>query len=122
MLRDTTGIDWHTGYACAYLPDNDHLILYDITHEPTTGGDGSGSTTYYSLINERYTINREVTQTISPKPEGVICTDVTQVQAITSKYDFIVPIYNFMAILSVILIVYCAYKLIIYPFFRKKVL
>lgn len=93
---------------CVKIIDNNSLIVYT-----------NDDTKIYKLVGNKYYAT-ESYEPNTPSTETV-CYTFEEIQNLPSTFDFITPIYHFMAIVSVILIVYGAYKLILYPFFRKKI-
>jgi len=77
------------------------------------------STDTYQLISNKYYAT-DTFEPNTPRPQDV-CYTLQEIQTLPSTYDFIVPIYHTIAIVSAIAIFYIAYKLILYPFFRKKI-
>jgi len=104
IYRDVSGLP--TDGICYTLPDNQTIIQYN-----------SDDTFYtFKLFGNTYIQTSAGTDT--PVPENSMCVSVDQ---LPSNYDFAEPIYILMAIVSVVLITYLAYRLILYPFFRKRV-
>lgn len=54
-------------------------------------------------------------------PSGYDCYTTQEIKDLPSPYDYLDPIYQFFIVFSVIAITYFAYKLIIYPFWRRNV-
>lgn len=106
MYRDVTEIP--DTLNCVKIIDDKSLIVYT-----------NDSTTIYKLISNKYYAT-ETFDPNTPKTEDV-CYTSAEIQNLPSTYDFIVPIYHIIAIISAIALFYFAYKLILYPFFRKKI-
>lgn len=106
MYRDITEIPETVN--CIKIIDDKSLIVYT-----------NDSTDIFKLIGNKYYAS-ETFETNTPHTED-ICYTIEDVQTLPSTFDFITPIYHLMAIVSVLLIFYGAYKLILYPFFRKRV-
>lgn len=106
MYRDVTLLP--SVVNCIKITDDKSLIVYT-----------NDSTSIYKLISNKYYAT-ETYDANTPATETV-CYTIEDAQTLPSNYDFIVPIFHTIAILSAILIFYGAYKLILYPFFRKVV-
>jgi len=106
MYRDVSQIP--TTLNCVKIIDDKSLIVYT-----------SDSTKIYKYIGNKY----YATETFEPNTPHTedICYTSTEIQTLPSTYDFITPIYHILAILSALAIFYFAYKLILYPFFRKRI-
>jgi len=103
MNRDVTQIDVGT---CAQIFDDKTIITYTSTGRKV-----------YTLVSNKYMHTR--TYETSTPLEDVHCYTTEEIQTLPSTYDFMTPVFSIMSILSVLLIVYAAYRLILYPFFRK---
>jgi len=117
MYRNAQEIeDWVGGGAsdCIYIVDDQTIQAHT---PPDPGTDGNIYT--FKLISDKYIFTS--IQYDAPQPDVGNCISIEQTKLIPSRYDFMTPIYHEMAILSAILIIYLAYKLIIYPFFRRTV-
>lgn len=106
MYRDVSELP--TIVNCIKITDDKSLIVYT--------NDG---TSIYKLISNKY----YATETYDPNTPSneTVCYTISQIETLPSTYDFIVPIYHTIAITSAFALFFLAYKLIIYPFFRKKV-
>lgn len=93
---------------CIKIIDDKALIVYT-----------SENTQIFKLVGNKFYAT-ESYEPNTPSTETV-CYTIQDVQTLPSTFDFITPIYHFMAIVSAILIFYGAYRLILYPFFRKRV-
>lgn len=78
----------------------------------------SNSRTRYYLFGNKWFKSDQ--STYSSIPNDYQCYTTEQIKDLPSPYDYIEPIYQIIAIVSVITIIFLAYKLIIYPFFRSK--
>jgi len=98
---------------CAVITDDKHIFTYS---------DGSG-VNEYTLISNNYVHTRLIDSapSFSEVPTGSICLSTEQVQQLPSPYDFMMPVFHILAMFSILLIIMVAYRLIIYPFFRKGV-
>lgn len=105
MYRDTTELPETVN--CIKIVDDKTLIVY--TDTATTIFKTQGNK-YYAT--ENYDPNTPSTETV--------CYTLSDAQTIPSNYDFVAPFYHILAIASIIFIVWASYKLIVYPFFRKK--
>lgn len=104
MYRDTTELPEQIN--CIKIIDDKSLVIYN-----------NNETAIYKLISNKY-YKTETHDINTPKNEDV-CYTLQQASELPSSYDFIQPIYETMAIVSVLTIIFLAYKLIIYPWFRK---
>lgn len=103
MQRNTDNIDYG---LCNTIVDDQTLLIY---------GDDTASN--YKLITDTwYKINEYPYDTV---PSSVTCYSQSDIQNLPSKFDVATPIYHSIAIISALLILYAAYRLIIYPWFRK---
>jgi len=108
MKRDTTQIDFQ----------DYNFIIDDQTIETV---EQTAPTMYqtktYKLINDKYLLTKTTSgDSVSLSTQNYT---QTQIQDLPSRYDVASPIFHGMAIVSILLITYFAYKLIIYPWFRK---
>lgn len=108
MLRDTSALP--TDSDCYHLLDDKTLLVDDMTTELR-----------YVLISDKWTWESSRPSPTMPGGTGTACQTFAEIQAVPSYYDFITPVYYMIAIVSAIAIFYSAYRLILYPFFRKKV-
>lgn len=106
MYRDVTEIP--TTLNCVKIIDDKSLIVYT-----------NDSTDIYKLIGNKY----YATETYDPNtPQSeTVCYTSEEIQTLPSPFDFITPVYYLMAMVSVLFIIWFAYRLILYPFFRKRV-
>lgn len=104
MERDITNI---TAQPCNVLVDNQTIETY------------SGTSVYtYKLVSDRYYLFE--TRDYSGFPTTLNCLSTSEISHLPSNYDFMTPVFNLMAIISILFIVWAGYRLIIYPFFRKR--
>jgi len=103
MYRDITNI---AIADCITIVDSNTLFTYSSSYNET-----------YTLIGNKYYVTNSVTGTQTPS--NVICYTQEQISKLPSDYDFITPIYYGLGALSSLLLIYTAYRLILYPFFRK---
>lgn len=106
MYRDITEIPKVVN--CIKITDDKNLIVYT-----------NDNTTIFTLIGDKY-YGKENYGPNTPQNE-TICYTREEISTLPSPWDFITPIYHIFAVVSVIAIFYTAYKLILYPFFRKRV-
>lgn len=106
MYKDVTEIP--TTLNCVKILDDKSLIVYT-----------DDSTTLYKLVSNKY----YATETYDPNTPATetVCYTSAQIQTLPSTYDFIVPIYHTIAIASALFIFWVAYKVFIYPWFRKRI-
>lgn len=104
MFRDVTNVQSDTDCV---------IILNDKTLQSFSTTD----TTQYELVSNQYFASKIMPTSI---PGDYQCYTIAQIQTLPSTYDFITPVYHLMAIISITTIVFLAYKLILYPFFRTK--
>lgn len=103
MYRDITNI---TDATCFVTWDNQTIAGYTGTQVKE-----------YKYISNKYYLTE--TRDYSGIPNNFNCQTLQEIQSIPSQYDFITPVFHTIAIFSAIILFYMAYKLIIYPFFRK---
>lgn len=103
MKRDVSEL---SAGECISIIDDKTLHVYD---SPTLHT--------YKLVSDKY--YETTTETSAPADSSVTCYSIQQIQDLPSQYDFITPIYHLMAIISALAIIWFAYRLIIYPFYRK---
>lgn len=106
MYRDVTNIP--TDKSCYYIID-----------DKTIGVDDNNIQDQYAYLSNTYIRKNSVSN--EPRPENSYCHTYADIQRLPSTYDFIMPIYHTIAIASALMLFYFAYKLIIYPWFRKNV-
>jgi len=80
----------------------------------------SSGDTYYKLVSNKYYYTK-IDETITTPPTGEVCKTNEIISTLPSPYDFVVPIYHTIAIVSCLFIFYAAYRLIIYPFYRRGI-
>lgn len=106
MKRDTSDLPETTN--CIDIIDDKSLVVYT-----------DDSTSIFKLVGNKY---YETDSSVTNTPDSTTtCYTTTEIADISSNFDFIVPIYHTIAIASVLILFYLAYKLILYPFFRKRV-
>jgi hypothetical protein len=104
MFRDVSNV---SDQSCNVLFDNQTLGVYSGTQVQT-----------YKLISDKYYLLS--TNDFSGFPTGDNCLTNIEIQTLPSTYDFMTPVFHLMAILSVMVIFFAAYKIILYPFFRHR--
>lgn len=104
MDRDVSGI---ANQPCNVLVDNQTIATYS----------GFQVNEYKYISNKYYLFE---TRDYSGMPTTLNCMTTEEIQHIPSQFDFITPVYHLMAIISVLFIFWFAYRLLIYPFFRKR--
>ena len=70
----------------------------------------------YNLFGNKWELTNQSNYYSQPD----FCLTFSQIQNLTSPYDFITPFYQIAAIFSAVLIFYSAYALLIRPFFRRS--
>jgi len=110
MYRDTSQITIPSDPSCIYIQDDKTIILQNETLDQEQ---------IYTLIGDKYMLTKQTEFTGAQNPD-VLCLTTQQLSTLPSNYDFMAPVYHNMAILSVILILFAAYKFVIYPFFRIR--
>lgn len=75
----------------------------------------------YNLYGNKYYKTQDYNNLYNTIPSNYRCYSLEEIRKLPSNFDFIEPIYHFIAILSVLFIVFSAYKLIIHPWWRKRV-
>ena len=106
MYRDVTELPETVN--CIKITDDKSLIVYT-----------NDDTSIYKLLTNMY-YKTESYEPNTPKTEDV-CYTVQQVSTIPSPYDFVTPLYQVTAIVTVGFVFYFAYKLILHPWWRKRV-
>lgn len=104
MYRDITLVNVGN---CAQIFDDKTLITYT-----------SQGRIVYKLISDKY-YPIESFAPVQPATE-VTCYSQTQIATLPSNYDFMSPIFQSLAIGSAVIIFYFAYKLFLYPWFRRR--
>ncbi len=104
MYRDGTEI---TPSTCFVTFDNQTIASYS----------GFQVKEYKYISNKYYLVSTRDYEGINSEYN---CQTLQEIQTIPSQYDFITPVFHTMAIVSALFIFYAAYKLLIYPFFRKR--
>lgn len=105
MKRDTTDLP---SSDCNVIIDDKTVQVY-VNNERQT----------FKLVSDKY--YKTETEANQTPPSYVQCYTTMEMSQQPSQWDFITPIYHTLAIASAILIFYGAYRLILYPFFRKHV-
>lgn len=103
MKTDTSNVI--TDATCYSFNGSDTLRAYK-----------SGSYNTYNLFGNEWVLTNQSNYYNQPD----FCLTYTEVQKLTSPYDFITPFYQIAAIFSAVLIFYAAYSLLIRPFFRRS--
>lgn len=106
MYRDITNVDAGT---CAVIIDDNTLATFV-----------PNQYNLYKLISNKYYLSSIDTSIDGGAPVDTVCYTSAEINTLPSKFDFITPVYHLMAIISVVLIFYFAYKLILFPFWRKQ--
>jgi len=105
LLRETYMITTD----CGVVTGPDTLTTYD----PAYG------VRKWNLVSNTYVLER--TDPYDSTPPEVNCLSNDQVHTVLySNYDYMMPIYSTVAIFSAVVLFLFAYRLIIYPFFRKR--
>lgn len=105
MFRDISELP--TAVNCIKINDDKSLIVYT-----------NDDTSIYKLISNKY-YKAETFDANTPKTEDV-CYNISQISTLPSPFDFMTPIYHLSSIVSVSLIVFIAYRLILHPWWRKR--
>lgn len=103
MYRDISSVN---NYQCNVIVDNQTIATYSGTQVRV-----------YKLVSNKYYLNDTVDY--SGLPTTLNCLTHDEISVLPSNYDFIMPIFYIMAIFSSIFIFYSAYRLVIYPWFRR---
>lgn len=111
MERDTSLIPSYDD-DCTVIVDDQTIIYYYPAVAPN-------DTEFFKLIGDKYI--KVASEPYTAFPTTVVCQSHDYIQNMPSRYDFITPVYHLMAIISILTILYFAYRLIIYPFYRKKI-
>jgi hypothetical protein len=131
MYRDTTSIA--NLRTCTFIVDDDtiHSIGTGIVSRPSD---------IYQLIGNKYEKINTTETSSSVIPENTICLTTTTITKLQTNYspintttttvdmtsvnntlkDIVLPFYHVMAIVSALFIFYAAYKLILYPWHRRR--
>lgn len=112
MLRDTTEIALVGGDGCNVILDDQTVLLFNVP---------SGTEKTYKLINDKYTLVSTTEYTEPDDRQQYTCVEDTTIQNLPSRYDFMAPYLNVMAIAVALILFFLAFRLIVYPFFRKRV-
>jgi len=122
MYRDVSDLETSygadlSGITCWYYIDDQTLGVY--VDDGTLSG--TGYTDIWKLVSDKYrnTYYRG-SDPSQPVSEHAACQSVADIRTIPSRYDFLHPFLETMAIMSAVLIFGLAFRLIIYPFFRRK--
>lgn len=107
MQRDVSEIPT-IDVNCIRIIDDKTLQVYTDT-----------TTTNFKLISDKYMATE--TMAANTPPTDTVCYTVAQIETLPSAFDFMTPPFWFMAIASAALLFYAAYRLIIYPFWRRTV-
>lgn len=109
MYRDITQLP---SGGCIELVDDKTLRVF--TESP------SESVTTFKLINDKYMPTNSFPFT-PPVDSSVMCYTKQSLETLPSPYDFMTPFLHTTAIISFLVIVYVAYRLVLYPFFRRRI-
>lgn len=105
MYRDIKNIAQDA--TCYVIADDKTLVAYK-----------NGSQLTYVLASSTYYLKQSITASV---PSETSCTTYEDVSNLPSPFDFMTPFLHTLAIVSGLAIFWFAYKLILYPFFRKGV-
>jgi hypothetical protein len=109
MNRDITALPTDLSKNCITILDSNTLQSHTSTDQDT-----------YRLISNTYIHSTHDNVSGAPIPSGSLCLTQTQVSNLASNFDYIVPIYWTIAIVSSLMIFYLSYFIIIKPFYRAK--
>ena len=103
--------------------DISNIVLGDcntITDDSTIHVFTNSSTTddTYKLIGNKY--YQSASDAFVAIPPDLKCYTSTEMSQLPSNYDWVDPFYHILAGASIVLIVFLAFRLIIYPFYRKR--
>jgi hypothetical protein len=107
MKRDVTQLP--SDGECIAIIDDKTLQVYTPTNTLET----------YKLISDKYFLIS--TDTVSETPPRTQCYTIEQIDDLPSQFEFVEPFLHNMAIISALFIFWVAYRLILFPFFRKKI-
>lgn len=107
MYRDVSNLN--VG-SCATIVDDKTIITFPDNYVNT-----------YKLVSDKYYLSAQTYTGVTSYPAGTVCYTEQQINQLPSQWDFITPVFHFMAIISFMVILMIAYRLIIYPFFRRYV-
>lgn len=79
--------------------------------------DGSNLLTY-KLISDKYQLVTTDDISGGGVPTNVTCVEIVDISQIPSRFDFMTPVFHLMAIISVLFIVWAAYRLVLRPWYR----
>lgn len=111
MYRDTSDVTLYAGDGCNVINDDQTINVYHTT---------SSDVLTYKLVGDKYLLLSNKTYTEPDDRQYLTCVDDAYFATMPSRYDFMSPIYEGMAIMSILLILFAAYRLVIYPWFRSK--
>lgn len=74
----------------------------------------------YNLYGNKFYKTRDYNSPYTSIPSDYRCFSLQEVKKLPSQYDYIEPIYQFMAMGSFVFIILFAYKLIVFPWWRKQ--
>jgi len=103
MKRDTSNV---VNSTCINIIDDDTLHAFV-----------SGTKYTYELISNKYYLSESRN---GHAPSGYTCYTTAQIQTLPSNFDYVDPFLNTMAIATVIAIFYVSFRVILYPFYRRK--
>lgn len=106
LYRDVSDIDQQ---SCSTLSSSGTITTYS-----------SNRRKIYEYIGNKYVLRSENDGNYSSTIANSICLSNQQLTTLQSDYDFITPVYHTIGIFSFLFIVFFAYRLLIYPFFRSK--
>lgn len=107
MKRDVTNLN--PDGECIAIIDEKTLNLYTTNDTMET----------YKLVTDTYV--KTSTDTVSETPARLQCYTTQQISELPSQFDALTPIYETIAIATFLFILWVAYRLLLYPFFRKKI-
>jgi len=110
LYRDVSNVALVSG-GCNVLPDNQTIVVFDTV--------GQQQITY-KLVSNTYFKYSDIPYIEPDGRIGLVCQDDSVIQTLPSPYEFMLPFYGTMAILTMLSLFYIAYRFIVYPFFRKK--
>lgn len=106
MYRDTSEIR-DTG--CNVLNATDQITNYY-----------GNSRIQYTLIGNKYKKYSQTTSSYNYDTSSYVCYTKSDIEQLQSNYDYIMPVYETMAIGLSLVVIYYAYKIILHPWWRPK--
>lgn len=111
--RDTSSIEAYGD--CPVITDDQTIDVYSSISVPA-----NQTVTTFKLIGNKYVISKVDHLSESRPPDYIQCQAYEMINTLPMRYDFMIPIYFSLSILMSLAIFYAAYKLIVYPFFRRS--